>query len=235
MSSLTPSMYLRSSQASRLLPMPPWPVTDRSRTRRSREVAWRKSLSRRSSSSRPTNGASMPSLRPWPPRSATTRRARHAGTGAGLPLRSCSPAGSKAIAARRGALGGLADEDGAGRRHRLEPGRGVHHVAGDHPLADRADRDGGLAGEDAGPQLERLVARLAPRWRTASTRSRAVRTARSASSSCATGVPQTAITASPMNFSTVPAVALDDLPAQLEVARQELADVLGVASRRSGR
>ena len=33
---------------------------------------------------------------------------------------------------------------------------------------------------------------------------RAVRTARSASSSCATGVPQTAMTASPMNFSTVP-------------------------------
>ena len=32
----------------------------------------------------------------------------------------------------------------------------------------------------------------------------AARTARSASSSRATGVPQTAITASPMNFSTVP-------------------------------
>jgi hypothetical protein len=39
---------------------------------------------------------------------------------------------------------------------------------------------------------------------TAATRSRAARTARSASSSVATGVPQTAITASPMNFSTVP-------------------------------
>ena len=43
-----------------------------------------------------------------------------------------------------------------------------------------------------------------PRWRTASTRSSAVRTARSASSSWATGAPQTAMTASPMNFSTVP-------------------------------
>ena len=39
---------------------------------------------------------------------------------------------------------------------------------------------------------------------TAATRSRAARTARSASSSVAVGVPQTAITASPMNFSTVP-------------------------------
>ena len=33
---------------------------------------------------------------------------------------------------------------------------------------------------------------------------RPARTARSASSSCATGAPNTAITASPMNFSTVP-------------------------------
>ena len=39
---------------------------------------------------------------------------------------------------------------------------------------------------------------------TATTRSSAARTARSASSSCAVGAPHTAITASPMNFSTVP-------------------------------
>ena len=38
----------------------------------------------------------------------------------------------------------------------------------------------------------------------AAARSSAALTARSASSSCATGAPQTAITASPMNFSTVP-------------------------------
>ena len=43
-----------------------------------------------------------------------------------------------------------------------------------------------------------------PRVETAATSSSAARTARSASSSVATGVPQTAITASPMNFSTVP-------------------------------
>jgi hypothetical protein len=43
-----------------------------------------------------------------------------------------------------------------------------------------------------------------PRVRIASTRSRPARTARSASSSWAVGTPQTAITASPMNFSTVP-------------------------------
>ena len=43
-----------------------------------------------------------------------------------------------------------------------------------------------------------------PRARTASSNSSAARTARSASSSRAIGAPQTAITASPMNFSTVP-------------------------------
>ena len=44
----------------------------------------------------------------------------------------------------------------------------------------------------------------APSSATAATRSSAARTARSASPSVATGVPQTAITASPMNFSTTP-------------------------------
>jgi hypothetical protein len=44
----------------------------------------------------------------------------------------------------------------------------------------------------------------APSSVTAATRSRAARTARSASPSVAAGVPHTAITASPMNFSTTP-------------------------------
>src|SRR6266571_1507647 len=43
-----------------------------------------------------------------------------------------------------------------------------------------------------------------PRWATVAVRSRAARTARSGSSSLATGVPHTAMTASPMNFSMVP-------------------------------
>ena len=46
--------------------------------------------------------------------------------------------------------------------------------------------------------------RVRPSAATAGTISSAARTARSASSSCATGVPHTAITASPMNFSTTP-------------------------------
>ena len=45
---------------------------------------------------------------------------------------------------------------------------------------------------------------LAPSAATSATRSSPARTARSASSSCETGTPHTAITASPMNFSIVP-------------------------------
>ena len=112
--STTPSTYFRNSQARRLLPMPAWPG-DRDEPRRAARatVAWNRSLSRRSSSSRPTNGASRRLARPRPPRSATTRSARQAGTGASLPLSSCSPAGSKAIALARRPLGRLADEHGA--------------------------------------------------------------------------------------------------------------------------
>jgi hypothetical protein len=52
--------------------------------------------------------------------------------------------------------------------------------------------------------LSSLVPTSSPSAETAATMSSAARTARSASSSVAVGVPQTAITASPMNFSIVP-------------------------------
>ena len=93
--STTPSMYLRNSQARRLLPMPAWPRTVTSRARRRAPLAWSWSLSSRSSSSRPTNGGSSVPLRPAPPRSATTRSARHAATGASLPCSICSPTGCR--------------------------------------------------------------------------------------------------------------------------------------------
>ena len=162
--STTPSTYLRNSHASRLLPMPAWPVIETSRTRFSRAVAWNRSLSRRSSASRPTNGASRRSSRPRPRRSATTRSARHAATGATLPLRTCSPAGSKAIAPSRRLLGRLADEHAARRGDGLEPRRRVHEVAGDHALVAGADRDRRLAGEHAAAGLDpRRRARGRPR------------------------------------------------------------------------
>ena len=65
---------------------------------------------------------------------------------------------------------------------------------------------------------------------TAATRSSAARTARSASSSVAVGVPHTAMTASPMNFSTVPPYSSISLPAGVEVAGEEFAHLLWVAA-----
>ena len=49
----------------------------------------------------------------------------------------------------------FADEDGAGGGHGLEPGGGVHQVAGDHSLVGRAERDRRLAGQDSDPGLDR--------------------------------------------------------------------------------
>ena len=67
------------------------------------------------------------------------------------------------------------------------------------PVASRSSRAGDdLAGVDADPRLDARAPGSASRI------SAAARHARSASSSCATGTPNTAITASPMNFSTVP-------------------------------
>ena len=65
-----------------------------------------------------------------------------------------------------------------------------------------------LAGVDPDPDLEPKVKRglelLVQRHEAGRASSFAVRTARRASSSCATGTPKTAITSSPTNFSTVP-------------------------------
>ena len=94
----------------------------------------------------------------------------------------------------------LADEDRSRLGRRLDPRRRVDEVAGDHPLAVGPERHRRLAGQDAGAGRRGPASSSG----TAATRSSAARTARSASSSFATGVPQTAITASPMNFSTVP-------------------------------
>ena len=133
-------------------------------------------------------------------RSVTTRSARQAATGSSLPLRTVLAGRLEGDRAGRGALGRLADEDRAGRRDRLEPRRRVDQVAGDHALVERAEGHGRLAGQDARAGLD-----LRPEAAARRRRARApARTARSASSSWATGAPQTAMTASPMNFSTVP-------------------------------
>ena len=152
--SSSPSMYLRNSHASRLLPIPAGPTTDTSRARFSRVVEWKKSFSWRSSSSRPTNGASTDSRRLRPPTSATTRRARHARTGATLPFRTWSPASSNAIAvAAAWNVAAPTSTDPAGATDCRRDG-GVDEVAGDHALIGGTDRDRGLAGEHAGAGLD---------------------------------------------------------------------------------
>ena len=63
----------------------------------------------------------------------------------------------------------------------------------------------------------------------------AARTARSGSSSCATGAPKTAITASPMNFSTVPPKRSSSVAQARVVRREQRAHVLGVELLGAGR
>ena len=91
-----------------------------------------------------------------------------------------------------------------GLGQRLDPGGGVHEVAGDHALADGADGDRGLAGEDAGPGPQVRRADLVPER--VDGRDQVERGANGPLGVVllATGAPHTAITASPMNFSTVP-------------------------------
>ena len=136
------------------MPIPAIPVTDTSRVRPSRDVAWNRSLSRRSSASRPMNGASSTS-----DPSATAalgdhpKRAPHGDRG-GLALEHVLAGLLERDRGARRAEGGLADEHGTGRGDRLDPGGRVDHVAGDHALVGGAERHRGLAGQDARPRVD---------------------------------------------------------------------------------
>ena len=99
----------------------------------------------------------------------------------------------------------LVHEHSARLGDRLHPGGGVHRVPGDHALRRGPHRHRDLTGDHPDPHRQPRDTQVSsPRAVTVATRSRPARTARSASSSCATGTPHTAITASPMNFSTAP-------------------------------
>ena len=130
---------------------------------------------------------------------------------------------------RRGAHRPLVDEQAAGRRRGLESRGGVDHVAGDHSLARRANGHGGLAGRDACPQLEvrrvDLGAQLADR-----------EDQLEPGANGALGIilvsgrraerRHDGVTDELLDDAAVP---LDDLARHLEVAGQQLADVLGIA------
>ena len=90
------------------------------------------------------------------------------------------------------ALEPLRDVDGVSGGERVAADR----VAGDHLAAVDADADRDPDAVDLLQVLVQALDRLSEL--------RAERSALSASSSCSTGTPNTAMTASPMNFSTVP-------------------------------
>ena len=69
---------------------PASPSTTRRAGRPDSSTRWKSSLTRRSSRSRPTSGASRPSARWAPPTAATTARTDHSGTGSALPLSACA-------------------------------------------------------------------------------------------------------------------------------------------------
>ena len=101
----------------------------------------------------------------------------------------------------------LADEDLAGSGGLLETSRGVDRIPGHQRLSGRGIARDDLARVDADPRRERDAAvalEFLVQVPNPSRISTAARTARRASSSCTFGIPKTDITASPMNFSTVP-------------------------------
>jgi hypothetical protein len=133
-----------------------------------------------------------------------TRTARHSCTGSDLPLSSRAPASSYTTAS---SVACLVDSPTS-----TEPGSATDWIRDAVLTRSPATIPSLLAPmvTAASPVSTPTRARSSedpiscPSAATAAVRSMAARTARSASSSIATGAPHTAITASPMNFSTVP-------------------------------
>ena len=129
----------------------------------------------------------------------------------------------------------LADVDRPGLRSRLYARGGVDEVARDHPLAARAERDCRLAGQDAGPCPEAWCAHLvAERGHGRDEVERGP--------NGALGVVLGRDRRAPHGHHRVadelldrPAVQLDQATTRVEVARQKLTRLLGVAALRRGR
>ena len=161
--------------------------------------------SRRSSRPRPTRGES--SLRANPGAPATTASSRHAETGSAFPFKESGSRGSTSTAflTRRCVASPI----------RISPGLPEDSSRCATTTASPVAKDCPSAASPATTSPVLMPVRTAssmPNSRrsssfssaSASRSSAAARTARRASSSCTTGTPKTAITASPMNFSTVP-------------------------------
>ena len=220
-----PSRYFSNSHARRDLPIPATPTTESRCAFSSSAEAWKSSLTSRSSRSRPTNGGSSPAERPSPPRFAITRSARQSWSGSVLPFSSCDAAvlvGDRCVAR---AAGRVADQHRSRLGRRLDAGGGVDEVAGDHALALGAERDRGLAGEHPGAHAN-VGAEPLDRRDELERRPDA-----------ALGVVLLRDGRAPERHHRVAdelldpaAVALDHVPRRLEVAREQLAGLLGVAA-----
>ena len=209
------------------MPMPGMPVTETRRARCSRAVAWSRSLMSRSSSSRPTNGGSRRSERPTPLRWATTRTRPPGLHGLLLALQVERPDLGEGDRARGGPPGGLVDEHGARRGDALHPRGRVDGVAEHHAFGHLADRDRDLSGDDSRPGCELhagLGSELGHRRHHFEGGAHGPLGVVLVRDRCSPD----AMTASPMNFSTVPAVVADDGLGALEVEGEELSDLLGV-------
>ena len=119
----------------------------------------------------------------------------------------------------------LVDEHAVDRRGRFQTGGHVDDITRRHPLSrfgPRIERNERLTRRDAQPNLELTL----PDDRVPNREPG--RTARSGSSSCDTGAPKSAITASPMNFSTVPPERSSSVRSRSVVRRQQCMDVFWI-------
>ncbi len=184
--------------------MPAIPVTCTRWARRSSVEAWKTSFTRRSSRSRPTKGASRRSDLSRPPTPATTRSAWKRGTGSALPFNSWVPASWYATAASVARLVASPTSTVPGWLWAWMREAVLTRSPATMPWPFAPRFTAAVPVNTPARAASSGARTSAPNSATASTRSRAARTARSASSSWAKGAPHTAITASPMNFSTVP-------------------------------
>ena len=135
------------------------------------------------------------------PNRARAWDASQTATGSDFPFASTGGRFAVVHSVSRGAICRLVDEHAVDRRGALETSGGVDDVAGGHSLAGIRlciELDERLAGRDPHAELEPLLELRTRGWRAphvprAPDRPRAP-----------TGAPKSAITASPMNFSTVP-------------------------------
>ncbi len=159
-----------------------------------------------SSRSRPTNRDAW--LRSG---ASSTATSRNAGTGSAFPFSSSGSTGSATTASRTSAC--VASPINTSPAAAACSKRAATFTAS--PVASRSS-----VPVTTSPVFT-PIRPLIPNAGNASRISPAARHARSASSSCVWGIPNTAITASPMNFSTVPAVRIDDRLHPFEVPRHQ--------------